>query len=895
MAVKKSELYSMLFEACNKLRGGVEPARYKDYVLILLFFKYVSDRYKGEKFGTFKVEENYTFDDLVRVKYTSDIGERVDKIIAHFLEANNLQGSLPDVSFNNHDELGTGKELVDKVSGLIAVFENPAIDFRSNRASGDDIIGDAYEYFMMKFAQESGKSKGQFYTPSEVSRIIARLIGIGDIRPTKEKSSWTLYDPAAGSGSLLIRAADEAPTDSQGNSIVMIRGQEKDNSTAGLAKMNFVLHQKGDAIIERGNTLAAPAYTDHDQLGKFDFIVMNPPFSDKSWSDGIDLPNDKYKRFSNYAIPPLKNGDYAWFLHVLKSLKSDGRAGIILPHGVLFRGNSEETIRKKIIEKHFIKGIVSLPPNLFYGTGIPACILIIDKSDAEERDGIFLIDASQDFKKDGNKNRLREQDIEKIVRVFLAQEEIEGYSRYVKLDEILEDNEGNLNISRYIQRPSKDLPQSIAAHLNGGIPGTDIATLDVLWQISPELQDIVFTRLDAVHDTFTLALPSDEIEAVIRNNDEVQKVVKAEGEALFSYWKDAVKEPLLSINAESEPKQIVRNISSRLLNEYQDAVLVDAYDAYDCLLNYWNEKLQDDVYAIKSSGYEAGRDIEYVYGTKKVKENGQTLTVEDKSKVKSFDGLIIPREIIESTYFSEELAEINTLLDEAEQINAKLDEIREEESGDEGLFDEVLNEAGDAIPKAKLNERIKDLDGKRTSPEIAVLNQLIKLFDEGDTNKMEDVLESHPEIDDEVLRNKNGEIGKGKLKAALKAAERSAPVPENYLDEYNVLISYRDRLSLKDTAEKAAKEKRKDLDLLVEEKYSRLTIDEIKTLLFDKKWMPRLQADVSNEVDAVVRSLTSRLISIARRYEHTLGEVEAKVDASRAAARNALERMGYTW
>lgn len=895
MAVKKSELYSMLFEACNKLRGGVEPARYKDYVLILLFFKYVSDRYKGEKFGAFKVEENYTFDDLKKIKYTSDIGERVDTIIAHFLEANNLQGSLPDVSFNNHDELGNGKELVDKVSGLIAVFENPAIDFRTNRASGDDIIGDAYEYFMMKFAQESGKSKGQFYTPSEVSRIIARLIGIGDIKPTKEKNSWTLYDPAAGSGSLLIRAADEAPTDSRGHSIVSIRGQEKDNSTAGLAKMNFVLHQKDDAVIERGNTLAAPAYTDHDQLAKFDFIVMNPPFSDKSWSDGIDLPDDTYKRFSGYAIPPLKNGDYAWFLHVLKSLKSNGRAGIILPHGVLFRGNSEETIRKKIISKHFIKGIISLPPNLFYGTGIPACIIIIDKRDTEERKGIFLIDASQGFKKDGNKNRLREQDIEKIVRVFLAQEEIEGYSRFVEFDKILQDNEGNLNISRYVQRPSKTLPQNIAAHLNGGVPGSDIATLHVLWKISPELQEVIFSNLDPIHDTFMLALPSDEIEDVIRQNNEIQKVVEAESQALFACWKDSAKESLLNIDTKTEPKQLIRNISSKLLSEYQDAVLVDAYDVYDCLLNYWNEKLQDDVYAIKASGYEAGREIEYVYGTKKVKENGQTITVEDKSKMKSFDGLIIPRDIIESTYFSEELAEINALLDEAEQISAKLDEIREEESCDEGLLTEVLNEAGDAIPKAKLNARIKELDGIRTSSEIAVLNQLIRLLDEGNTSQMEDVLTSHSEINDEALRNKNGTFGKAKLKAALKEAEQNAPVPEIYLDEYDALISYRDRLALKDDAEKVAKEKRKELDALVEEKYGELTIDEIKTLLFDKKWMPHLQTNISNEVDAVVRLLTSRLIAIARRYEHTLGEIETKVDASRAAVRDALERMGYTW
>ena len=187
MAVKKSELYSVLWEACNKLRGGVEPSRYKDYVLVLLFFKYVSDRYKGQPFGEFKINAGSSFDDLIAAKGKSDVGERVDVIIQKFLEDNKLSGALPDVSFNNSDELGTGKELVDKVSGLIGVFQNPALDFKNNRASGDDIIGDAYEYFMMKFAQESGKSKGQFYTPSEVSRIIARLIGIGDIKESINK------------------------------------------------------------------------------------------------------------------------------------------------------------------------------------------------------------------------------------------------------------------------------------------------------------------------------------------------------------------------------------------------------------------------------------------------------------------------------------------------------------------------------------------------------------------------------------------------------------------------------------------------------------------------------------------------------------------------------------
>lgn len=544
MAVKKSELYSLLWEACNKLRGGVEPARYKDYVLVLLFFKYVSDRYKGQPFAEFTVSEGASFDDLIAAKGTSDVGERVDKIIQKFLEDNRLQGSLPDVSFNNPDELGSGKELVDKVSGLIGVFQNPAIDFKNNRASGDDIIGDAYEYFMMKFAQESGKSKGQFYTPSEVSRIIARLIGIGSIKDSSNKK-WTLYDPACGSGSLLIRAADEAPVDATGDAIVTIFGQEKDHATAGLAKMNLILHQKGTGEIKKGNTLVNPVFTDEfGELKKFDFIVMNPPFSDKAWSDGIKTNEDRYKRFDGYGIPPEKNGDYAWFLHVLKSLDMNGKAGIILPHGILFRGNAEETIRKEVLGRRYIKGIVSLPANLFYGTGIPACIVVIDKENADTREGIFIIDASRGYKKDGNKNRLREQDIEKIVQTYINAETIEGYSRFVKYADIIDENSnnGNLNVPRYIKKIDDTLPQNIAAHLKGGIPETDVESLKRLWTISPELQQKIFICTDETHKIFKLALPSREIDGVIAQDKKIQVEREKETQVIFEKWKEQVKD-----------------------------------------------------------------------------------------------------------------------------------------------------------------------------------------------------------------------------------------------------------------------------------------------------------------------------------------------------------------
>lgn len=439
MAIKKSEIYSQIWAACDKLRGGVEPARYKDYILTLLFVKYVSDRFKSSDNWDIEVPKGGSFDDIITLKYKKNIGEGINIVISKLAEVNELKGVI-DIADFNREELGTDKEAVDKLSGLVEIFQKPELDFTKNRAGGDDILGDAYEFLMRKFAQDSGKSKGQFYTPGEVSRIMAKVIGLDKATDP----SMTVYDPACGSGSLLIRAADAAPIE------VTIYGQEIDPSTAGLARMNLVLHNKGYGEIKRGSTIARPAFSDENNpqlLKRFDYIVVNPPFSDKSWMHGISIP-DVYGRYSDadFGVPPEKNGDFAWLLHIVKSLKTKGKAAVILPHGVLFRGNAEAAIRKKIIDQGFIKGIIGLPANLFYGTGIPACILILDKEDAPRREGIFMIDASKGFIKDGNKNRLREQDIHKIVTTFtLADTSDPKYARFVPNDEIKTANEYNLN------------------------------------------------------------------------------------------------------------------------------------------------------------------------------------------------------------------------------------------------------------------------------------------------------------------------------------------------------------------------------------------------------------------------------------------------------------------
>ena len=477
MALKKSDLYGSLWRSCDELRGGMDASQYKDYILTLLFVKYVTDKAKSDPDSLIDVPEGGSFDDILALKGDKEIGDKINKIIAKLAKANGLQKVIDLADFNDPEKLGQGKEMQDRLSKLVTIFND--LDFRGSRAEGDDLLGDAYEYLMRHFATESGKSKGQFYTPAEVSRVLAKIVGIGP----HTRQNQTVLDPACGSGSLLLKAAAEAPRG------ISIYGQEKDNATWALCRMNMILHDNETAVIKKSDTITNPQFTTGGHLDTFDFAVMNPPFSIKSWSNGLE---QDYSRF-DFGRPPEKNGDYAFLLHVLKSLKSTGKAAIIMPHGVLFRGNAEETIRKELLRRGYIKGIIGLPANLFYGTGIPACIVVLDKENAHARKGVFMIDASEGFIKDGPKNRLRSQDIHKIVDVFNKQTEVDRYSRMVPMHEIAsEANNYNLNIPRYIDSSEPEDLQDLNAHIHGGIPERDIEALKPYWDVFPQLRTNLF-------------------------------------------------------------------------------------------------------------------------------------------------------------------------------------------------------------------------------------------------------------------------------------------------------------------------------------------------------------------------------------------------------------------
>ena len=698
MAIKKTELYSSLWASCDELRGGMDASQYKDYVLTMLFLKYISDRYSNDDFAIIEIPEDATFDKITELKNNKEIGDKLNIIIRRIAEANNLRGVIDVADFNDEDKLGKGKEMIDRLTKLIGIFEG--LNLTDNRADGDDLLGDAYEYLMRHFATESGKSKGQFYTPAEVSRVVAKVVGIQKDTP----KNATVYDPTCGSGSLLLKASDEAEKG------LTIYGQEMDNATSALARMNMILH--GDvgegAKITQGNTLSSPEYKNEaGQLMTFDFAVANPPFSSKNWTNGLTPNSDEFDRFV-WGVPPEKNGDFAFLLHILKSLKSTGKAAVILPHGVLFRGNAEARIRENLIKQGYIKGIIGLPANLFYGTGIPASIIVIDKAAAkpiqfneegEVTDGqsIFMIDASKGFIKDGNKNRLRHQDIHKIVDVFNKELELEGYSRKVDIHAIVA-NEYNLNIPRYIDSSEAEDLHDLSAHLKGGIPKRDIDALQNYWDVLPNVRASLFEKDREGYDRCLVA--ANEVKKTILEHAEF-KTFAVESLKPFTQWFES--SAFKAIEKDQKPKDIMLRVSEDLLQSYADVKLLSKYDIYQIFMEYWDEVLQDDVSIITQDGWAGAKVI-------------RNLTAEKDSKLKEVPDLVIgkirykaeviPPHLIVAKYFATEQQTLDAKQAELDIATQELEGFIEEHTADEGLLLEALNDK-DKVTLATVKTRSK--------------------------------------------------------------------------------------------------------------------------------------------------------------------------------------------
>jgi type I restriction enzyme M protein len=821
MAVKKSELYSSLWASCDELRGGMDASQYKDYVLVMLFIKYISDKYAGVTFAPITVPKGASFKDMVQLKGKPTIGDDINKkIIGKIAEANNLTGTIDLADFNNSDKLGSPKDMVQKLTNLIAIFENPELDFSKNKAEGDDILGDAYEYLMRHFATESGKSKGQFYTPAEVSRVIAKIIGISS---KNTSAATTVYDPTCGSGSLLLKVGGEAEKN------ISLFGQENDVATAALARMNMVLHNHASDVqgIKQGNTLANPLFLDNNQsLKTFDYVVANPPFSYKSWGNGVDAVNDSYRRFQDYGIPPKKNGDYAFLLHIIRSLKSKGKGCVVMPLGVLFRGNTEADIRKNIIQRGYIKGIVGLPPNLFYGTGIAASLIVIDKEDAEQRKGIFMIDASKGFIKDGNKNRLREQDIHKIVDTFNNQIELQKYSRIIPITEIADPkNDYNLNIPRYIDSQEAEDLQDIEAHLLGDIPNRDIDDLQNYWDVYPTLKSTLFASSKRTNYS-TLRVVKEEIKNTIFNHPEFTAFSK-KMDAVFNKWKNETTTHAKTLTKGLHPKKEIKVISENLLKHYTDKKLTDKYAMYQHLMDYWAETMQDDKYELADDGWKEGNEVKRI---EKKSKKGDKEVVKQVAGIEGLEGRLIPPTMIMQEYFAKEKKAIDDLEAQAETLIAQMDELREEHGGEDGLLANTIDDKG-KISKGNLLKAIKEL-GKRN---------------------------------------------------------------DDNAEEYDMLQQYKTLMDDEAEVQTKVNSAKADLEKKVIAQYPKLSIDEIKTIVVEKKWMHSIEQRIKTEMDNISHRLTQRIKELAERYETPLPKLSSEVEELITKVENHLKQMKFKW
>jgi type I restriction enzyme M protein len=708
--LKKSDLYSSLWKSCDELRGGMDASQYKDYILTLLFVKYVTDKSKSDPNSLIDVPQGGSFDDILALKGDKEIGDKINKVIGKLAEANELQKVIDLADFNDEEKLGKGKEMQDRLTKLVTIFND--LDFRGSRAEGDDLLGDAYEYLMRHFATESGKSKGQFYTPAEVSRVLAKIVGIGP----DTRQDQTVLDPACGSGSLLLKAAAEAPRG------ITIYGQEKDNATWALCVMNMILHGNEDADIQKGDTITSPQFTKGDQLRTFDFAVMNPPFSTKSWSNGLE--ND-YGRFV-FGRPPAKNGDYAFLLTVLKSLKSTGKAAIIMPHGVLFRGHAEADIRRQLLQRGYIKGIIGLPPNLFYGTGIPACIIVLDKENAVSRTGVFMIDAAKGFMKDGPKNRLRSQDIHKIVDVFNKRTEIDRYSRMVPLAEIASDaNDYSLNIPRYIDSSEPEDIQDLTAHLHGGIPDGDITALSPYWDALPQLRSLLFKPNRPGYSD--LAIDISKVQHAILGSAEFQQF-SAEVRGLTGTWFAAHRSTLASIDPSTRPNDLAAALGDDLLVRFKPTALLDEYDVYEQLMTYWHDTMHDDVFLIMNEGWHYAAKPRKAIEDKdrKLTETPDLIIGSGRSAVKYKTDLIPPALIVER-YLPDKKAKVDELNNTAEEATQAVEEYTEEHAVEDGLLADAMDD--DKITKALATARLKEAKHEGSDPdEIKALQHLLDLY-----------------------------------------------------------------------------------------------------------------------------------------------------------------------
>lgn len=870
MALKKSEIYSTLWKCANKLRSnsGLGAETFKNYVLILLFLKYISDRIKSGERTNIEVPEGCTFDDIIAHKGKTTIGDKINKVIGKIAEENELQDVI---SITDHDfcdkKLGSLDEASKLISELVGAFQIDGLDFSKNRAADDDLIGDAYEFLMRNFASQAGKDKGQFYTPTEVSRLMALLIGIDK----DERKQVAIYDPTCGSGSLLLRVKAAAKHG------VSLDGQDIDPANIELSYLNMVLHGYDTADIRVGDTLNMPQHTVDGKLMTYDYVVSNPKFSLHNWMS-IAKEEDTYHRWNHeIGVPPQQYGDYAFLLHCLKSLKPDGKCAIILPNGVLTRGGEEARIRRWLVEQHLLTGIIAFPANAFFGTSIAGNVLILDKTRA--RDGIFFIDASNlGYKDEDSKIRLREQDIKRVIDAWDARKDIPHFAHLATYEAKqlegedhpmyqVERNNFALNLSLYVTPEDKEIHHSIDAHLHGGIPEADVERLEKFWSVCPTLQADLFKPFRAGH--VTLAVPNDQVISAIEHNTSFSKQVDVY-EAAIKDWAKQTEPLMLAIDKDNDPKSLIATWGQQILDRFMGCPsLVDAYDVYDQLMEYYKSTLQDDLFMISKDGWRA------------------PLTEPTKKSPKYTDLVadLLPIPLALEHFHADLKAKYDDKEAELSSLQAQMQSLLEDNEDDfqESLFYGKFN-AGN------VQKKLDHCNAVRLSEkDEAFLQSLLPFFEKSNKANKEAVAKmaaSRPDLIPEGTA-----LTKKVVNTILSLAanwEYSTPEQRDHWQQYLDFVKQEKELKAE------VKKLDKEIYAALVDTYASLTPEIVKPIIVGEKWLVGITSLVSKQMEIVMHSITAEVSALARRYEHTLSELQTAYSAKESAVLGHLADMGFT-
>jgi len=888
--MNKQQLASKIWASANKMRSKIEANEYKDYILGFIFYKFLSD--KEEKFAITeamipkKELPNYLKEDEEEMKeyFRDNLGYFIsyDNLFSTWLDKKNdfdiadvrtALSAFERLIHPNHKKVfkdifktletgigklgATSKDQTKAVGDLIKLIKDIPMDGRQDY----DVLGFIYEYLISQFAANAGKKAGEFYTPHEVSLLMSEIVA----EHLKDRKHIEIYDPTSGSGSLLINIGKMVSKHIKDSNSIVYYAQELKENTYNLTRMNLVMRGilPSNINVRNGDTLEKdwPFFEDEHpedtyRFQSVDAVVSNPPYS-QSW-DSKNKENDP--RFSGYGLAPKGKADYAFLLHDLYHLKGDGIMTIVLPHGVLFRGSpndgSEGSIRKRLVEGNNIEAIIGLPANIFFGTGIPTLIMVLRKQRGDE--GVLLIDASKGFVKEEKKNKLRASDIKRVLDVVKSRKDIPGFSRVVSKQTIRE-NDYNLNLPRYIKSTDEVEIWDIFATMFGGIPNSEIDSLQPYWSAFPNLREHLFKPID---DSYS-QLACTDLESEIDQHPSIAQYKQQFGQAMDGFDRYLHKELLDSpenVNVNAEEETISEDIFRRLGN----IPLVDAYEAYQLLDDKWTA-IATDLEIIQTEGMDACHVVDPNMVIKK--KDGKDTEVQD-----GWIGHVLPFELVQKTFLKEAYDALNEKENLLAQKSSEIEELVSElSSSEEGQ--KVLNDDNTAFASKELTAALDEIYSGVETNETNLLEVYCKLTKKSDKT---DFIAAHDELDwSKMKANKDGTYAAKAVQARIKEIKAETTFPEDSVEDK--LVRANALLAEEKTLKSECKNDKAALHLLTKETIEEHLSQEQVMEILRQKWILPVVDEIAQLPSNVIADFTAKLKTLVSKYETTMLETEQQI------------------